>query len=66
MSLVNPHPEPADLEGFAQGTLSEKALAAIESHLVGCPRCRDMVAGVETTISLSCFAVLIIGRNRRL
>ncbi len=45
MSLVNQHPKPAELEGFAQGTLSAEALAAVESHLAGCSRCRDLVAG---------------------
>jgi serine/threonine protein kinase len=47
MPLLNPHPESADLVGFAQGTLSDKALGAVESHLTGCQRCRDTVVNVR-------------------
>lgn len=43
MSYTNSHPEQERLEALAAGDLSAAEAAVVESHLVGCERCRDEV-----------------------
>ncbi len=43
MSYQNSHPEAERLEALAAGELGGADAAVVESHLVGCTRCRDEV-----------------------
>ena len=43
MNYTNSHPEQERLEALAAGDLSPADAAVVESHLVGCVRCRDEV-----------------------
>lgn len=42
-SHSTPHPSAQDLAAFARGALARDAAAAVEEHLDGCPRCRQIV-----------------------
>ena len=43
MNYTNSHPEQERLEALAAGELDRADAAVVESHLVGCPRCREEV-----------------------
>lgn len=43
MNQTNSHPETERLEALAAGELDRGEAAVVESHLVGCARCRDEV-----------------------
>jgi serine/threonine protein kinase len=45
MAATEHHPNRADLEAFALGTLDNASVAAIEVHLAGCLTCQEQVAG---------------------
>ena len=43
MNYTNSHPEQERLEALAAGELTAADAAVVESHLVGCTRCREEV-----------------------
>jgi WD40 repeat protein/tRNA A-37 threonylcarbamoyl transferase component Bud32 len=47
MLVAASHPNVSELEAFALGALDNAALAAVESHVAGCPTCQEHVAGVS-------------------
>jgi WD40 repeat protein/tRNA A-37 threonylcarbamoyl transferase component Bud32 len=46
MAAAELHPNVADLEGFALGTLDTASLAGIEAHVANCPSCQERAAGI--------------------
>jgi hypothetical protein len=48
MARAAVHPEPADLQAFALGSLSDDdSHVSVESHVAGCSTCQEMVAGAS-------------------
>jgi hypothetical protein len=41
LGLASPHPSPADLLAYADGTLGSEARAAVAQHLAGCRSCTE-------------------------
>src|SRR5579862_6871442 len=44
MAVADLHPNPAELEAFALGTLDDAAQANVAAHLATCPSCQERAA----------------------
>lgn len=49
-SLLHRHPRPLAFSEYVEGELDIRDRQALEAHLVGCARCREILHSLETTI----------------
>src|SRR5262245_53391402 len=54
MAVAEAHPSAVELASFTLGALDDDSLAAVESHLAGCPACQERAAATpgDTLVEL--------------